>query len=209
MAQGQQGHRDVGAARAGGLEPAGQPDRRRHAAQPLHRRRRRPLPRPQAKRGQGQHVDAAVRRDRRHRSLPRDGAARRSPSTARCARSRPACISTAWSTTTRRSPTRPGSTRPNGPRSTTCSPTRRRSRTPATPSSPWAATPSRPATSSTPLLAAVAGPDIYNRFYGETPDKTVFDEQGLRDDDRGVPQDHRPGRCRAGSTGSGTTPPTR
>ena len=31
------------------------------------------------------------------------------------------------------------------------------------------------------LVAAVAGPDIYNRFYGETPDKTVFDEPGLRD----------------------------
>ncbi|MER8613877.1 extracellular solute-binding protein [Mesorhizobium sp. M0435] len=31
------------------------------------------------------------------------------------------------------------------------------------------------------LVAAVAGPDIYNRFYGETPDKTVFDEKGLRD----------------------------
>ena len=31
------------------------------------------------------------------------------------------------------------------------------------------------------LVAAVSGPDIYNRFYGETPDKTVFDEKGLRD----------------------------
>jgi ABC-type glycerol-3-phosphate transport system substrate-binding protein len=35
------------------------------------------------------------------------------------------------------------------------------------------------------LLAAVAGPDIYNRFYGATadgkPDKKVFDEKGLRD----------------------------
>lgn len=31
------------------------------------------------------------------------------------------------------------------------------------------------------LLAAVAGPDIYNRFYSETPDKTVFDEKGVRD----------------------------
>ena len=31
------------------------------------------------------------------------------------------------------------------------------------------------------LVAAVAGPDIYNRFYGEIPDKTVFDEKGLRD----------------------------
>jgi glucose/mannose transport system substrate-binding protein len=34
------------------------------------------------------------------------------------------------------------------------------------------------------LLAAVAGPDIYNRFYGAKdgkPDKTVFDEKGLRD----------------------------
>jgi ABC-type glycerol-3-phosphate transport system substrate-binding protein len=35
------------------------------------------------------------------------------------------------------------------------------------------------------LLAAVAGPDVYNRFYGATkdgkPDKTVFDEKGLRD----------------------------
>jgi ABC-type glycerol-3-phosphate transport system substrate-binding protein len=32
-----------------------------------------------------------------------------------------------------------------------------------------------------PLLAAVAGPDIYQRFYAATPDETVFDEQGLRD----------------------------
>ena len=32
-----------------------------------------------------------------------------------------------------------------------------------------------------PLLAAIAGPDIYNRFYSGTPDKTVFDEKGLRD----------------------------
>ena len=34
------------------------------------------------------------------------------------------------------------------------------------------------------LLAAVAGPDIYTRFYGGTdgtPDETVFDEQGLKD----------------------------
>jgi ABC-type glycerol-3-phosphate transport system substrate-binding protein len=31
------------------------------------------------------------------------------------------------------------------------------------------------------LVAAVGGPDIYNRFYNETPDKTVFDEQGLKD----------------------------
>jgi glucose/mannose transport system substrate-binding protein len=31
------------------------------------------------------------------------------------------------------------------------------------------------------LLAAVAGPDIYNRFYQEKPDPTVFEEQGVRD----------------------------
>jgi glucose/mannose transport system substrate-binding protein len=31
------------------------------------------------------------------------------------------------------------------------------------------------------LLAAVAGPDIFNRFYGGKPDKTVFDEKGVRD----------------------------
>jgi glucose/mannose transport system substrate-binding protein len=31
-----------------------------------------------------------------------------------------------------------------------------------------------------PLLAAVAGPDIYNRFYGGTPDKAVFDEPLVR-----------------------------
>jgi glucose/mannose transport system substrate-binding protein len=31
------------------------------------------------------------------------------------------------------------------------------------------------------LVAAVSGPDIYNRLYGEKTDKTVFDEQGLRD----------------------------
>ena len=31
-----------------------------------------------------------------------------------------------------------------------------------------------------PLLAAIAGPDIYYRFYKGTPDKTVFDEPGLR-----------------------------
>ena len=32
-----------------------------------------------------------------------------------------------------------------------------------------------------PLLAAVAGPDIYTRFYSGTPDETVFDEPGLRE----------------------------
>ena len=32
-----------------------------------------------------------------------------------------------------------------------------------------------------PLLAAVAGPEIYNRFYAGTPDETVFDEPGLRE----------------------------
>lgn len=32
-----------------------------------------------------------------------------------------------------------------------------------------------------PLLAATAGPDIYNRFYGTPPDPTVFDEPALRD----------------------------
>jgi glucose/mannose transport system substrate-binding protein len=31
------------------------------------------------------------------------------------------------------------------------------------------------------LVAAVGGPDIYNRFYSEKPDETVFDEKGLRD----------------------------
>ena len=31
------------------------------------------------------------------------------------------------------------------------------------------------------LLAAVAGPDIYNRFYAATPDPTVFDEPKLRE----------------------------
>jgi ABC-type glycerol-3-phosphate transport system substrate-binding protein len=31
-----------------------------------------------------------------------------------------------------------------------------------------------------PLLAAVAGPEIYNRFYAGTPDKTVFDEPALK-----------------------------
>lgn len=31
-----------------------------------------------------------------------------------------------------------------------------------------------------PLLAAVAGPEIYNRFYGGTPDPTVFDEPLVR-----------------------------
>jgi glucose/mannose transport system substrate-binding protein len=31
-----------------------------------------------------------------------------------------------------------------------------------------------------PLLAAVAGPDIYYRFYAGTPDKTVFDEPALK-----------------------------
>ncbi len=31
------------------------------------------------------------------------------------------------------------------------------------------------------LLAATAGPDIYNRFYGTPPDPTVFDEPALRD----------------------------
>ena len=32
-----------------------------------------------------------------------------------------------------------------------------------------------------PLLAATAGPDIYNRFYGATPDRTVFDEPLVRE----------------------------
>lgn len=32
-----------------------------------------------------------------------------------------------------------------------------------------------------PLLAAVAGPEIFNRFYGSKPDKAVFDEKGVRD----------------------------
>ena len=32
-----------------------------------------------------------------------------------------------------------------------------------------------------PLLAATAGPDIYNRFYGGTPDRAVFDEPALRE----------------------------
>jgi ABC-type glycerol-3-phosphate transport system substrate-binding protein len=31
------------------------------------------------------------------------------------------------------------------------------------------------------LLAAVAGPDIFNRFYAEKPDKAVLDEKGVRD----------------------------
>jgi len=31
------------------------------------------------------------------------------------------------------------------------------------------------------LLAAVAGPEIYNRFYAAKPDKTVFDEKAVRD----------------------------
>ena len=32
-----------------------------------------------------------------------------------------------------------------------------------------------------PLLAATAGPDIYNRFYGATPDRAVFDEPLVRE----------------------------
>ena len=32
-----------------------------------------------------------------------------------------------------------------------------------------------------PLLAAIAGPDIYYRFYKGTPDKTVFDEPLVRE----------------------------
>ncbi len=31
-----------------------------------------------------------------------------------------------------------------------------------------------------PLLAAIAGPDVFNRFYSGTPDKTVFDDPGVR-----------------------------
>ncbi|SHF76199.1 glucose/mannose transport system substrate-binding protein [Kaistia soli DSM 19436] len=30
------------------------------------------------------------------------------------------------------------------------------------------------------LLAAIAGPEIYNRFYADTPDKTVFDDPAVR-----------------------------
>lgn len=32
-----------------------------------------------------------------------------------------------------------------------------------------------------PLLAAIAGPDIYYRFYAGTPDKTVFDEPAVKE----------------------------
>lgn len=32
-----------------------------------------------------------------------------------------------------------------------------------------------------PLLAAIAGPDVYNRFYAGTPDATVFDDPKLRE----------------------------
>lgn len=31
-----------------------------------------------------------------------------------------------------------------------------------------------------PLLAAIGGPEVYNRFYGGKPDKTVFDDPGVR-----------------------------
>jgi glucose/mannose transport system substrate-binding protein len=52
---------------------------------------------------------------------------------------------------------------------------------PVSPSSPWAATPSRQVTCST--LAANAGPDVYNRFYGAAdgkPDPAVFDDPGVK-----------------------------
>ena len=59
-----------------------------------------------------------------------------------------------------------------------------------------------------PLLAAIAGPDIYYRFYKGTPDKTVFDEPLVREDDRDVSARSPRRRTRAGSTAPGTTPPT-
>ena len=59
-----------------------------------------------------------------------------------------------------------------------------------------------------PLLAAIAGPDIYYRFYKGTPDKTVFDEPAgaRRRSRRSARSPRRP--TRAGSTAPGTTPPT-
>ena len=58
------------------------------------------------------------------------------------------------------------------------------------------------------LLAAIAGPDIYNRFYGDgTPDETVFDEPGcVTRSRRSARSPHRP--IQAGSIARGTTPPT-
>ena len=78
------------------IEPAGQPDRRRHAAERLHR-----LASPASIRDlkpsavSGSRSTDLFDEDRRHAELPRDGAAGRSPSTARSGRSRPACTSTA------------------------------------------------------------------------------------------------------------------
>ena len=58
------------------------------------------------------------------------------------------------------------------------------------------------------LLAAVAGPDVYNRFYKVPVDKTVFDDPACATD-RFVLEDRRAKPIRAGSTAPGTTPPTR
>ena len=84
-----------GAARAGRLEPDGQPDRRRHAAERLHRPARPTSTATHATAASGQIVGRAVRGDRRDAELPARRCATRSPSTARCARSRPASTSTA------------------------------------------------------------------------------------------------------------------
>ena len=52
----------------------------------------------------------------------------------------------------------------------------RRWRTPASPSSPWAGNTFQVGYTFHPLLAAMADPTIYNRFYADPPDVTVFDE---------------------------------
>ena len=90
----QQDHRDGGAARAGRVQPAGQPDRRRHAAERVHQLAARPLSRSHQARPRAA-ARRPVRQDRRDAELSRDGAASRSRSTARSARFRPASISTA------------------------------------------------------------------------------------------------------------------
>ena len=205
--QGQHGHRRVGPARDGRREPAGQPLRRRHAAEPLHRGRGRLLPRPQ---GQGAEPGrrTALRQDRRHRGLPRDGA--RGDHHRRRGAEDP----------DRRPHRRHGLLQQEGRRGG-----RRRSdqvdlarrhvgrpeegrTTPATPSSPSAATRFQVGYTFHPLLAAVAGPDIYNRFYDGTPDDDRLRRAGLCAR-RSRPSARSPARpTRAGSTAPGTTPPT-
>ena len=59
-----------------------------------------------------------------------------------------------------------------------------------------------------PLLAAIAGPDIYYRFYAGTPGQDRVRRARAEAGDRDARQDLPRRPTRAGSTAPGTTPPT-